>query len=97
MVDYARKCAAKIRAAVKPGKLLAHEVTPHGGTIDLSTADKQGNFAALSANKPKHAQTAALQSGRASPRSAAINFTRNTIDLNSTGRIPSSALPGSCG
>jgi gamma-glutamyltranspeptidase/glutathione hydrolase len=47
--DYARECAAKIEDAVKAGKLLSHAVTPrdHRGTIHLSAADGQGNFAAL--------------------------------------------------
>ena len=40
LVDYARKCAAKIRAAVKQGKLLAHEVTPHDVTISRSLRNK---------------------------------------------------------
>jgi gamma-glutamyltranspeptidase / glutathione hydrolase len=47
--DYARESAAKILAAVKAGKFLAHDVTPqdHGGTLNFSAVDKQGNFAAL--------------------------------------------------
>ncbi|MBM3891541.1 MAG: hypothetical protein FJ388_20710, partial [Verrucomicrobia bacterium] len=47
--DYARESADKITAAVKAGKLLAHAVTPHPqtGTVNLSAADRRGNFVAL--------------------------------------------------
>jgi gamma-glutamyltranspeptidase/glutathione hydrolase len=47
--DYARECAAKVDDFVKSGRPLAHAVTPrdHTGTIHLSAADRQGNFAAL--------------------------------------------------
>ena len=47
--DYARESADRIMAAVKDGKPLAHAFTPrpHTGTIHLSTADRHGNFAAL--------------------------------------------------
>lgn len=47
--DYARDGAERILAAIKSGKLLAHNVTPrhHGGTINLSAADRDGNFIAL--------------------------------------------------
>jgi gamma-glutamyltranspeptidase/glutathione hydrolase len=47
--DYACESANKILAAVKAGKFLAHRVTPHSqtGTVNLSAADQQGNFVAL--------------------------------------------------
>jgi len=47
--DYARESANKITAAVKAGKFLAHGVTPnpHAGTVNLSAADQQGNFVAV--------------------------------------------------
>ena len=47
--DYAHECAEKIQATVQAGKLLAHAVTPqdHGGTLNFSAMDEQGNFAAL--------------------------------------------------
>ena len=47
--DYSHECAEKIQATVKAGKLLAHAVTPqdHGGTLNFSAMDEQGNFAAL--------------------------------------------------
>ena len=47
--DYAQECAARVTAAIKAGKLLAHSVTPrdHQGTINLSAADPHGNFAVL--------------------------------------------------
>jgi gamma-glutamyltranspeptidase/glutathione hydrolase len=47
--DYARESAAQITAAVKAGKLLTHTTRPRWqtGTINLSAADRHGNFAAL--------------------------------------------------
>lgn len=47
--EYARECAEQIMAAVQARKILTHDITPkpQGGTISLSTADGQGNFAAL--------------------------------------------------
>jgi gamma-glutamyltranspeptidase/glutathione hydrolase len=47
--EYAAECSEKIMAAVKAGTILQHDLTPkpQGGTISLSTADAQGNFAAL--------------------------------------------------
>ena len=47
--EYARECAEQILAAVQGGKILTHDITPkpQGGTISLSAADAQGNFAAL--------------------------------------------------
>lgn len=47
--DYARECASRITKSVSKGKLLSHSVTrrDHSGTIHLSAADQQGNFAAL--------------------------------------------------
>ena len=47
--DYAHASADRIMAAVKDRKDLVHAVTPrpHTGTIHLSAADRQGNFAAL--------------------------------------------------
>ena len=46
---YAAECAGRVRAAVKSGKPLAHDVTAreHGGTLSFSAADRHGNFAAL--------------------------------------------------
>lgn len=47
--DYARESAARIEEAVKAGRILTHAVTPqpHGGTINLSAADRDGNFIAI--------------------------------------------------
>jgi gamma-glutamyltranspeptidase/glutathione hydrolase len=47
--EYAHECAEQIMAAVKAEKILIHDITPkpQGGTISLSAADAQGNFAAL--------------------------------------------------
>ena len=47
--EYARECADQIMEAVTAEKILAHDITPNpqGGTISLSAADTQGNFAAL--------------------------------------------------
>lgn len=47
--EYARESADKITAVVESGKLLAHAVAPRAqsGTINLSAADKHGNFVAL--------------------------------------------------
>jgi gamma-glutamyltranspeptidase/glutathione hydrolase len=47
--EYARECAEKILATVKAGKFLTHNVTPqpHTGTVNLSAADRHGNFVAL--------------------------------------------------
>lgn len=47
--EYAAECAAQVKAAVKAGKILTHQVLPHeqGGTINLSAADRHGNFVAL--------------------------------------------------
>ena len=48
--DYARESAERVLAAVKDGRMfLAHEAAPRAqaGTIHLSAADRQGNFASL--------------------------------------------------
>lgn len=47
--EYAGECSEKIMAVVKAGTILQHDITPkpQGGTISLSAADAQGNFAAL--------------------------------------------------
>lgn len=47
--EYANECAARVAAAVKMRKLLDHSVTPReqNGTINLSAADRHGNFAVL--------------------------------------------------
>lgn len=47
--DYARESAAKILTAVAEGKFLAHTVksSSQTGTVNLSAADAEGNFAAL--------------------------------------------------
>jgi gamma-glutamyltranspeptidase/glutathione hydrolase len=46
---YARECAGRIEKAIKAGKVLAHRVTPREqlGTINLSAADRDGNFIAI--------------------------------------------------
>ncbi len=46
---YARECAARIEEAFKAGRVLAHAVTPrdHSGTVNLSAADRDGNFIAI--------------------------------------------------
>ncbi|MEY2880513.1 MAG: hypothetical protein RLZZ15_2893, partial [Verrucomicrobiota bacterium] len=47
--DYARECAARIRAAVAAKKILPHpaESRPQSGTINLSAVDRHGNLAAI--------------------------------------------------
>jgi gamma-glutamyltranspeptidase/glutathione hydrolase len=47
--DYARESAEQIAVAVKAGRLLSHTVEPRDqdGTINLSAADRAGNFVAL--------------------------------------------------
>ena len=47
--DYAKETAARVRSAVKDGKVLAHagESRPHTGTIHISVVDKAGNLAAI--------------------------------------------------
>lgn len=47
--DYARESAERINAALKSGKLLSHHVAPRpqSGTINLCSADRFGNFVAL--------------------------------------------------
>lgn len=47
--EYAKGCAAEIRAALADGKFLDHRTKPRedGGTISLSAADRRGNFVAL--------------------------------------------------
>ncbi len=46
---YAHDCADRIRHAVKTGTLLPQSATPrpHGGTINLSVVDREGNLAAI--------------------------------------------------
>jgi gamma-glutamyltranspeptidase/glutathione hydrolase len=48
-LEYARDCADQVRSTVKAGTILHHPVAPRdqGGTIHLSAADREGNFAAL--------------------------------------------------
>lgn len=47
--DYAAESAERIMDAIHAQKILTHDITPkpQGGTIHLSAADSQGNFAAL--------------------------------------------------
>ncbi len=46
---YAKECAGRIEQAFKAGRVLAHRVTPrdHAGTVNLSAADRDGNFIAI--------------------------------------------------
>jgi gamma-glutamyltranspeptidase/glutathione hydrolase len=54
--DYARNSAERIQSAVNSGSYLRHSVTQRaqGGTIHLSAADRQGNFAALTFTHGNH-------------------------------------------
>jgi gamma-glutamyltranspeptidase/glutathione hydrolase len=47
--EYAKQCAEEVMSSVNAGKPIPHKVTSrdHGGTINLSAADEQGNFAAI--------------------------------------------------
>jgi len=46
---YARECAGRIEEAVTKRRVLTHQVVPrdHQGTINLSAADRDGNFIAI--------------------------------------------------